>query len=84
MIHPAETMAGGFCQGQNDMIVTTREQARKKKFSLFLEIMKVYEEVYGDDVPSGTRVMSGRWVETMKPPSVESQVDSARLRRTSQ
>ena len=52
------------------MTVTTREQARKKQFSLFLESMKVYEEVYGDDVPSGTRVMSGRWVETMKPPTV--------------
>ena len=29
-IHRAETMAGGSYQGQNDMIVTTREQARKK------------------------------------------------------
>ena len=31
----------------------------------FLESMQVYEEVYVDDLPSGTRVMSGRWVDAM-------------------
>ena len=67
MIHRTETTAEGFFQ-----TATTREQARKKQLDV-LESMKVYE-VYADDVPSGTRVMSGRSVETMK-----SQVDSARL-----
>ena len=32
--------------------------------------MQVYEEVYVDDLPSGTRVMSGRWVDAMKTPTV--------------
>ena len=32
--------------------------------------MTVNEEVHADDVPSGTRVMSGRWVETTKAPTV--------------
>ena len=34
-------------------------QARKKQLD-FLESMQVYEEVYVDDLPSGTRVMSGQ------------------------
>ena len=28
--------------------------------------MKVFEEVYEDELPAGTHVMSGRWVDTMK------------------
>ena len=32
--------------------------------------MKVYEEVYVDDSPAGARVMSGRWVDTMKTSTV--------------
>ena len=28
--------------------------------------MKVFEEVYDDELPAGTHVMSGRWVDTMK------------------
>ena len=32
--------------------------------------MQVYEEVYVDDLPSGSRVMSGRWVDAMKTPTV--------------
>ena len=49
--------------------MTTKEQAREKQLD-FLESMKVYEEVYADDLPAGTRVMSGRWVDTMKTPTV--------------
>ena len=32
--------------------------------------MKVFEEVYEDELPAGTHVMSGRWVDTMKTPTV--------------
>ena len=32
--------------------------------------MKVHEEVYEDDLRAGTHVMSGRWVDTMKTPTV--------------
>ena len=32
--------------------------------------MKLYEEVYVDDLLAGTHVMSGRWVDTMKTPTV--------------
>ena len=31
---------------------------------------KVFEEVYEDELPPGTHVMSGRWVDTMKTPSM--------------
>ena len=66
------------------MTVTTKEQARKKQLE-FLESMQVYEEVYVDDLPSGSRVMSGRWVDAMKNSnSLEIQVHSERLRRTSE
>ena len=32
--------------------------------------MKVFEEVYEDELLAGTHVMSGRWVETIKTPTV--------------
>ena len=51
------------------MTVTTKEQPRKKQL-VFLESTKVYEEVYVDDVPAGTHVMSGGWVDTMQTPTV--------------
>ena len=51
------------------MTVTSKEQARQKQLD-FLKSMNVYEEVYEDDLPTGTHVMSGRWVETMKTPTV--------------
>ena len=69
MIHRPETTAESFFQAHKDMTVTTKEQARKKQLD-FLESMKVYEEVYADDLPAGTRVMSGRWVDAMKTPTV--------------
>ena len=47
------------------MAVTTKEQARKKQLD-FLESMKIYEEVHVDELPAGTHVMSGRWVDTME------------------
>ena len=69
MIHRPETTAENFFQAHKDMTVTTKEQAREKQLD-FLESMKVYEEVYADDLPAGTRIMSGRWVDTMKTPTV--------------
>ena len=32
--------------------------------------MNVFEEVYEDELPAGTHVMSGRWVDTMKTPTM--------------
>ena len=32
--------------------------------------MELKEEVYEDDLPAETHVMSGRWVDTMKKPTV--------------
>ena len=80
MSHRAETTAEIFFQAHKDMTMTTFEQARKKQLDLF-ESMEVYEEVYVDDLPAGTHIMSGRWVNTN---SLEVQVHSERLRRTSQ
>ena len=51
------------------MTVTSQEQARQKQLD-FLESMKVFEEVYEDELPAGTHVMSGRWIDTMKTPTV--------------
>ena len=47
------------------MTVTSKEQARQKQLD-FLESMKVCEDVYEDDLPAGTHVMSGHWVDTVK------------------
>ena len=83
MSHRSEITTGSFFQTHSDMTVTTKEQARKKKLEFFG--MKVYEEVYADGLPAGTRVMSGRWVDTMKTPTfLEIQVHCERLRRTSE
>ena len=54
---------------EEDMTVTFKEQARQKQLD-FLESMKVFEEVYEDELPAGTHVMSGRWVDTMKTPTM--------------
>ena len=51
------------------MTVTSKEQARQKQLDV-LESMKVFEEVYEDELPAGTHVMSGRWVDTMKTPTM--------------
>ena len=51
------------------MTVTSKEQARQKQVD-FLESMKVFEDVYEDELPAGTHVMSGRWMDTMKTPTV--------------
>ena len=80
MSHRAETTAEIFFQAHKDMTVTTFEQARKKQLDLF-ESMEVYEEVYVDDLPAGTHIMSGRWVNTN---NLEVQVHSERLQRASQ
>ena len=68
MSHRPETTAESFFQAHTDMTVTSKEQARQKQLD-FLESMKVFEEVYEDELPAGTHVMSGRWVDTMKTPT---------------
>ena len=68
MSHRPET-AESFFQAHEDMIVTSKEQARQKK-PHFLEGMKVFEELYEDELLAGTHVMSGRWVDTMKTPTL--------------
>ena len=65
MSHRPETRAESFFQAHKDMTVPSKEQARQKQLD-FLESMKVFEEVYEDELPAGTDVMSGRWVDTMK------------------
>ena len=69
MSHSPETTAESFFQAHKDMTVTStsKEQARQKQLD-FLESMKVFEEVYENELPPGTHVMSGRWVDTMKTP----------------
>ena len=69
MSHRPETTAESFFQAHMDMTVTSKEQARQKQFD-FLESMKVFEEVYEDELPPGTHVKSGRWVDTMKTPTM--------------
>ena len=49
--------------------MTSKEQARQKQLD-FLESMKVFEEVYENELPAGTHVMSGCWVDTMKTPTM--------------
>ena len=69
--------------GHKDMTVTFKEQARQKQLD-FLESMKVFEEVYEDLLLAGTHVMSSRWVDTMKTPTMEVQVHLERWWRTLQ
>ena len=68
MSHRAETTAESFL-AHKDMTVTSKEQAPQKQLD-FLESMKVFEDVYEDELPAGTHVMSGRWMDTMKTPTV--------------
>ena len=69
MSHRAETTAESFFQAHKDMTVTSKEQARQKQRD-FLESMKVFEEVYEDELPAETHVMSGCCVDTMKTPTM--------------
>ena len=69
MSHRPETTAESLFQAHKDMTVTSKEQARQKQFD-FLESMKVFEEVYEDELPAGTHIMSGLWVDTMKSPTM--------------
>ena len=69
MSHRPETTAESFFQAHKDMTVTSKEQARQKQFD-FLESVTVFEVVYEDESPAGTHVMSGRWVDTMKTPTM--------------
>ena len=64
-----ETTAESFFQTHKGMTVTSKEQARQKQLD-FLGNMKIFEEVYEDELPAGTHVMSGRWVDTMKTPTM--------------
>ena len=56
-------------QAHKDMTVTSKEQARQKQLD-FLESIKVFEEVYEDESLARAHVMSGRWVDTMKTPTM--------------
>ena len=67
--HRPETTAESLFQTHKDMPVTPKEQACQKQLD-FLESMKVFEEVYEDELPAETHVMSGRWVDTMKTPTM--------------
>ena len=67
--HRPETTAESFFQAHKEMTVTSKEQTRQKQLD-FLQSMKVIEEVYEDELPAGTHVMSGRWVDTMKTPTI--------------
>ena len=69
MSHCPETTAESFFQAHKDMTVTSKEQARQKQLD-FMESMKVFEEVYEDELLAGTHVISGRWVDTMKTPTM--------------
>ena len=69
MSHRPETTAESFFQAHKDMTVTSKEQARQKQLD-FLESMKVFEEVYEDELLAGAHVMSGRRVDTMKTPTM--------------
>ena len=77
MSHRPETTAESFFQTHKDMTVTSKEQARQKQLD-FLESMKVFEEPYEDELPARTHVMSGRWVGTMKTPTMWRSKYSAR------
>ena len=52
MSHRPETTAESFFQAHKDMTVTSKEQARQKQLD-FRESMKVFEEVYEDELPAG-------------------------------
>ena len=69
MCHRPKTTAESFFQAHKDMTVTSKDQARQKQLD-FLENMKVFEEVYEDELLAGTHVMSGCWVDTMKTPTM--------------
>ena len=75
MCHHPEMTAESFFQAHRDM--TVKEQTRQKQLD-FLESIKVFEEVYEDELPAGTHVMSGRWVDTMKTPTMWRSKDTAR------
>ena len=60
MSHCPETAAERFFQAHKDMTVTSKEQARQKHLDLVCE----------DELLAGKHVMSGRWVDTMKPPTM--------------
>ena len=77
MSHRPETTAESFFQAHKDMTVTSKEQAPQKQLD-FLESVKVFEEVYEDELLAGTHVMSGRWVDTMKTPTMERSKYTAR------
>ena len=60
MSHRPETTVESFFQAHKDMTVTSKEQARQKQLD-FLESLKVFDELYKDELRAGIHVMSGRW-----------------------
>ena len=69
MSHRPGTTVESFFQAHKDMTVTSKEQACQKQLD-FLEGMKVFEVMHEDELPAGTHVMSGRWTDTLKTPTM--------------
>ena len=61
-----------------DMTVTSKEQARQKQLD-FLESMKVFEEVYEDELSAGTRHVRPLGTHDENSNNVEIQVHCERL-----
>ena len=75
MSHRAETTAESFFQAHKDMTVTSLD---------FLESMKVYKDVYEDELPAGTRHVWPLGGHDENANSLEIQVPRERLQRTSE
>ena len=63
--HQTDTTAQGFFQVHKDKMTTTTSKDSRNSTTL-CRAWRFMRRRVADDVPSGTRVMSGRWVETMK------------------
>ena len=73
----AEGVQAGTRETVEPLTVSALLQTREKQFD-FLERLNVCEEVYADDLPVETHVMSGRWMDTRKTPKVLRSVCTAR------
>ena len=65
------------------MTVTSKEQARQKQLD-FLESMRVFEEMYEDELPAGTRHVWPLGGHDENSNILEIQVHCERLQRTPQ
>ena len=65
MSHRPETTTESFFHAHKVMTLTSKEQARQKQL-ISWRACESFEEVYEDELPARTHVMSGRWIDTMK------------------